>query len=178
MIPQLSLLLAQTADEIKEIKEIVKEGTQGNSVPDSAITYSGTDWLGWFPESAAAYSSDVDWLYMFIFWVSAILFAAIVGVMTYFVIKYRRKDGKIAPEPSTSHNTTIEVLWSVLPSIILLYIFWVGAKGYFEMRVEREDVEEIQVRAFRWNWEFTYPDGDISTELHIVRDQPVKLITR
>ena len=70
--------------------------------------------------------------------------------MVYFVIKYRRKGKEIVVEPSSSHNTMIEILWSVLPSFILLYIFWAGAEGFFEMRVIPDGAEEIQVEAFQF----------------------------
>lgn len=132
----------------------------------------------WFPEQASAFAEKVDFLYMAVFWISTIFFALIIGVMVYFMIKYRRKNGVIAPQPSTSHNTAIEILWSVLPSIILVWIFYYGAEGFFEMRVPTDDCEEIQVTARKWNWQFTYPNGDVSDELHLVRNVPVKLVMR
>ena len=132
----------------------------------------------WFPEQASAFAEKVDYLYMAVFWISTVFFVLIIGVMVYFMIKYRRKGGKIEPQPSTSHNTAIEILWSVLPSIILVWIFYYGAVGYFEMRVATDDAEEIQVTARKWNWQFTYPNGDVSDELHLVIDKPVKLVMR
>ena len=172
MIPQFPILFAQS---LEDTMDIVRSQTQDNSVPQSAIEHSGSYW---FPDQASTFAPAVDDLYMFIFWVSTVFFAAIVGAMIYFCIKYRRKGGKIEVEPSPSHNTMIEILWSVLPSFLLLYMFWAGAEGYFESRVPAEGAEEIQVRAFRWNWEFTYPDGDVSTELHLVMNRPTKLIMR
>ena len=51
-----------------------------------------------------------------------------------------------------------------------------GASGYFDLRVASDDAEEIYVTASRWNWSFRYSNGDTSTELHLVKDKPVKLI--
>ncbi len=176
---QLPLMLAQTAE--KTIKERVQDTTlQGTTVPESSLVREGTSnpfvTEYWFPEQASAFASDIDYLYMAIFWISAVFFAGIVGSMIYFCIKYRRKGNVIDPQPSPSHNTAIEILWSVLPSILLVWIFYVGAETYFEMRVPREDAEEIQVTAKQFGWVFTYPDGDKSAELHLVRDKPAKLI--
>ena len=168
------LLIGQTGGQ-DEILKNVREQTQGNGVPPSALEHEGSYW---FPESASSFAPSVDSLYMFIFWLSTIFFVAIVGAMIYFCLKYARKGDKIEVEPSPSHNTLIEVIWSVVPSFFLLYIFWAGAEGYFEMRYTPEGAEEIQVRAFRWNWEFTYPDGDVSSELHLVMDRPTKLVMR
>ena len=166
------MLLAQVSDEVREL---TSKNNQGNPVPDESLVHEGSYW---FPRQASSYASDVDFLYMAIFWISTVFFAIIVGVMVYFMIKYRRKGDKIETEPSPSHNTAIEILWSVLPSILLVWIFYVGAVGYFEMRIEPENAEEIHVTARKWNWAFTYPDGDISGELHLVRDRPVKLVMR
>ncbi len=129
----------------------------------------------WFPEQASEFAPHTDFLFMAISWISAIFFAIIVGVMILFVIKYRRRPG-VDPEPSSSHNTSLEIFWSVVPSIILVWIFYAGASGFFDMRVATDDAEEIYVTASRWNWSFRYPNGDTSTELHLVKDKPVKLI--
>ncbi|MFK7769704.1 MAG: cytochrome c oxidase subunit II [Mariniblastus sp.] len=178
---QLPMMLAQSDPTGKTVMERLQATTQdGTTVPDSALERTGTSnpfaTEYWFPEQASSFAGEVDFLYMAIFWISLVFFIAIVGVMVYFCIKYRRKDGVIAPEPSSSHNTAIEILWSVLPSILLVWMFYVGAESYFTMRIPKENAEEIQVQAQRYNWLFTYPDGDTSAELHLVLDRPVKLI--
>ena len=129
----------------------------------------------WFPEQASDFASFSDNLFMAISWISVAFFAIICIVMFYFVIKYRRRPG-IGPQPSPSHHNGLEIFWSVIPSIILAWIFYEGASGYFEMRVPTDDAEEIYVTASRWNWQFRYPNGDMSSELHVVKDKPVKLI--
>lgn len=171
-------LLAQTNEEISKI---VSSQNNDTSVPAHAIERpEGTaGWYSseyWFPEQASGFGANVDWLYMFIFWVSAVFFAAIVGAMIHFCIKYRRKGGVIDPQPSPSHNTNLEIAWSVGPSVLLVVMFYYGAVGFFDMRIPREDAEEIQVTASRWNWKFTYPDGDSSSELHLVNNRPTKLV--
>ena len=129
----------------------------------------------WFPEQASEFAPAVDSLFMDIFWISLVFFVAIVAVMVYFCVVYRRKNGVIDPQPSSSHNTTIEILWSVLPSILLVYMFVKGAGTFWEMKTPRPDSEEIQVIAFTYGWKFIYPNGDTTTELHLVQDQPVVL---
>lgn len=149
-------------------------------VPDSAL-YRESNWNifsseYWFPTQASSYAGEINFLYMGIFWISLFFFVGIIASMIYFCIKYRRKGKEINPLPSPSHNTAIEILWSVLPSILLVWIFYEGATGYFDMRIPKEDVEEIHVMASQFNWLFTYPDGDSSAELHLVLDRPTKLI--
>ena len=140
-------------------------------MPESSKVHEGSYW---FPEQASVFARDIDFLFMAIMWISVVFFVIIVACMIYFAIKYRRRDG-IGPQPSSSHNTAIEIFWSVIPSIILVWVFYAGAKGYFEMRVPFDDAEEIYATASQFNWKFVYPDGDISNELHIVVNRPVKL---
>ncbi len=179
MINYLTMLTAQS---LEQKREIVRAQTHDNPVPEHALERTSNTWFGqseyWFPEQASAFAPQVDSLYMAIFWICVVFFAAIVAVMIYFCIRYRRIGNEINPQPSSSHNTLIEIVWSVLPSLLLVYIFWEGASGFFNSRVAREDSEEIQVTASKWNWKFTYPNGDISGELHLVMDQPVKLVMR
>ncbi|MEZ6096071.1 MAG: cytochrome c oxidase subunit II, partial [Pirellulaceae bacterium] len=129
----------------------------------------------WFPVQASEYASMIDNLFMAIFWISTFFFVIIVAVMCYFVVRYRRQPG-VKPEPSASHNTTLEILWSVLPSIILVWIFYEGARGFLEQRADPQSAEEIRVEAYQFGWQFIYPDGDISSELHVVQGRPTKLI--
>jgi cytochrome c oxidase subunit 2 len=159
MISQLFSLLAQS--------ELVDKYSNNGIRPEGS-SY-------WFAEQASTIAADVDFLYMAIFWISTVFFAIIIGLMCYFVVKYRRRPG-VNPEPSTSHNTALEIFWSVVPSIILVWIFWEGARGFLDSRFAPEDAEEILVTGKKWDWTFTYPDGDQSAELHLVLDRPVKLV--
>ena len=175
-------LLLQTSNE-ELIKRVQESTLSGTKVPQSSIEHEGAssftqfyDSSYWFPEQASTFASSVDFLYMAIFWISTVFFILIVAAMVYFCVKYRRKGDKIEPLPSPSHNTLIEIAWSVGPSVLLAYMFFAGASGYFDSKISTENAEEIYVTASRWNWVFTYPNGDSSSELHLVKNQPTKLI--
>lgn len=169
-----------TLDDNALLERVQARSIAGTEVPSSVLKEDGGSafWSSsyWMPEQASTFAPQVDFLFMGIFWISAFFFIGIIGTMCYFVFKYRRKGKEINPLPSPSHNTGIEILWSVLPSILLAWMFYEGTNGYFEMRVPREVEEEIQVRATQYNWEFTYPDGDKSNELHLVRDRPTMMV--
>ncbi len=130
-----------------------------------------------FPDQASTFAPQSDFLYLAIFWISTFFFVMIVGLMCYFVVKYRRRPG-VRPEPSASHNTTIEILWSVIPSIILVWIFYEGAVGFLDSRIVPDGAEEIQVEASSFAWTFIYPNGDTTDSLHLVQNRPVKLTLR
>jgi cytochrome c oxidase subunit 2 len=129
----------------------------------------------WFPEQASEFAPDIDSAFMLIFWVSAIFFFAIVTAMTVFVLKYRQRPGHKV-EKSPSHNTALEIAWSVLPGFLLAWFFIDGARGFFEQRVVPADCEQINVVAKQYDWSFYYPDGDATPQsegLHLVRNRPV-----
>lgn len=183
MIWQFPTLMAFQSAEVLErqaIKQRVIESSLDGTVPEHVLernieTSNPFSQEYWFPEQASSFAESVDSLYMDIFWISLVFFVAIVAVMVYFCIVYRRKNGVIDPQPSSSHNTTIEILWSVLPSILLVYMFVEGAGTFWEMKVPKKDSEEIQVIAYKYGWQFIYPNGDTTSELHLVQDQPVVL---
>ncbi|MEM7783350.1 MAG: cytochrome c oxidase subunit II [Planctomycetota bacterium] len=178
---QFPLLLAQQVEQTVR-ERLENQQLADTQTPESALARPENSTSNpfvaeyWFPEQASSFAGEVDFLFMAIFWISLIFFIGIVGVMFYFCYKYRRIDGVIDPQPSTSHNTAIEILWSVIPSLILVWMFYYGANTWFKMRVPRDDAEEIQVTAYKYGWQFTYPDGDVSSELHLVMDRPTKLV--
>ena len=150
MIWQFPTLMAlQSADNLERaaIQQRVIESSLEGTVPEHVLernieTSNPFSEAYWFPEQASTFAQGVDNLYMYIFWVSLIFFVAIVVVTVYFCIVYRRKNGVIDPQPSPSHNTNIEILWSVLPSILLVYMFIRGAETFWEMKVPKADSEE------------------------------------
>lgn len=126
------------------------------------------------PEQMSTVAADVDWLYYFIYWLSVVLFVAIIGAMIYWAIKYRERKGHKA-EP-TGHNMPLEIAWTVAPVFILAFLFHKGFQGYINMSVAPANSIEVRVNAKQWAWEFIYPNGGSSAELHAPVGKPVKLI--
>ncbi|MGO9836677.1 MAG: c-type cytochrome [Polyangiaceae bacterium] len=126
------------------------------------------------PEQMSTVAGDIDWLYYFIYWLSVVLFVAIVGTMVYWAIKYRERKGHKA-EP-TGHNVPLEVAWTIAPIFILAFLFHKGFQGYMDMAIAPANAIEIHVNAKQWAWEFVYPNGGSSPELHVPVHKPVKLI--
>lgn len=123
-----------------------------------------------FPVQASTFAAHSDWLYYFIFWVCVVFFAGIVAAMVYFVIRYRRRPG-VGPEPSSSHNTPLEIAWSVLPSLLLILMFKWGAEGYLDEQVPYDGAEVIRVKAQQFSWLFEYENGDFTSELHLAQNK-------
>lgn len=129
----------------------------------------------WLPPQASSVAPAYDWLFYFITYICVAFFALIVGVMVYCCIKFRRREG--GPKPSKiTHNTPLELAWSILPSILLVVMFWYGFVGYLDARTPPVNAFEVKVHASQWAWSFEYPRGITSDELHIPVDRPVQFI--
>lgn len=120
-----------------------------------------SDWLTRkiFGASAASpLARESDAIFMWIFWFSTFWFVLLMGLMAYWVIKYRRRPG-VAPERSAHHNTPLELAWTIIPSLFLGYMFYVGFQGYISNLVAPTNAEIIDVQGRKWVWTITYPNG-------------------
>lgn len=129
----------------------------------------------WFPVQASRYAPEVDFLFDFILWISTAFFVVIIAVMAVFIIRYRRRAG-VGPKKTPTHNTALELTWSILPGILLVVMFWMGAKAFIGLREPPDDSYEVGVTGQKWNWSFAYPNGHVDPELHVPVDTPVRLV--
>lgn len=130
----------------------------------------------WLPDRASTFARDVDWVFNFILYVSLFFFVLIVALMSWFVVRYRRRPGREQAEPSPSHNTSLELLWSIIPVILVCLMFYYGFVGYMDMRTPPRDAYEIQVIAKKWAWLFKYPNGYVDDKLYVPAAEPIRLV--
>jgi cytochrome c oxidase subunit 2 len=129
----------------------------------------------WMPPQISTVAHGVDWLFHFILAISVFFFLLIVVLMVFFIIKYRRREGQEAAS-SPSHNTALEVTWTVIPVILVIVIFIVGFKGFLNMATPPANAYEITVEGQKWKWTFTYPNGYVDENLHVPVDRPIRLV--
>lgn len=113
--------------------------------------------------AADQHSLQTDGLFMLIFWISTFFFVVLMALMVLFVVKYRRRPGRIAP-PSASHNTILELAWTIIPLAILAVFFFKGFWGYMDRVVAPGTAIQLDLTAQKWNWTVTYPNGESSPE--------------
>jgi cytochrome c oxidase subunit 2 len=128
------------------------------------------------PPAGSTIASDVDPLWNFIFYVSVILFALVGGAIVFFLVRYRRRtEGELTS--GVDHNLPLEIVWTAVPTVLILIVFVWGFKGFLKMQVPPGDAIEVKVTGQRWFWTFDYPDGVNSVnELVVPVDKPVKLL--
>jgi cytochrome c oxidase subunit 2 len=129
------------------------------------------------PTQSSSSAGHVDSLFSALFWLSTLSAAGVAFAMVYFVLRYRAKSRQ-APveETKESHNTLLEITWSVVPLFIVIGLFVYGFKGYIDLRNAPKDSMEIHVTGQKWKWLFAYPNGLTEDTLHVPVDTPVRLI--
>lgn len=118
-------------------------------------------------------SGSVDSIFFFIMAICITLLAGVTGVMLYFVVRYSRKRN---PHPEdVADNLMLEIFWTVVPTLLVLVIFWVGWKGFQYMRTVPPDAMLVKVTGRMWSWSFEYENGKRSSVLNVPLQRPVKL---
>jgi cytochrome c oxidase subunit 2 len=129
----------------------------------------------WMPEQASSVAGDVDWIFSFINVICYIFFVLIVGVMVWFMIRYRRRPG-VPAEVTVTHNTPLELTWTIIPLILVIGIFYVGMRGYINLRLSPQGAYEVDVIGQKWLWTFKHRNGAIAPAvLQVPVNRPVKL---
>ncbi|MBI5521532.1 MAG: cytochrome c oxidase subunit II [Desulfarculus sp.] len=124
------------------------------------------------PQAVNAVAS-VDRAFLFIFGVSAAMLVLITLATIYFVIRYSRQRHPVPAD--FDHNLLAEIIWTVIPTLLVLAMFYYGWQSFSALRGMPEGAMEVKVLARQWSWSFTYPNGRQSPELYVPVGQPVRL---
>jgi cytochrome c oxidase subunit 2 len=122
---------------------------------------------------ASNLAEGVDKTFVFIFSVAAIFIIGITVFMIYTVIHFARKKGK--PAMQFTGSVKLEVIWTVIPLIIVLVMFHYGWKGFAAMRKVPADAMNITAIGRMWKWEFDYGNGMKSAELVLPVNKAVRV---
>jgi len=125
------------------------------------------------PKGQSNHAAYYDPTFDFINIVTVIFFVAIIVVMVWFAWKYRRTDKTEQAEHTASHNTGLELAWSLPPLVIVVFMFYYGFTGYMKMTTVPADAYQINATARKWSWTFTHPNGYTSQTLDVPSGQPV-----
>ncbi len=117
----------------------------------------------WMPNPASTVAGDIDWMFNAIYWLSLFFFVLIVGVMGWFVVKYRRRSPDEKAGSAITHNTPLEVTWTIIPLLLSIAIFYVGLEGYVRLREAPGDAYQVNVEGYKWAWNFEHRNGATST---------------
>jgi cytochrome c oxidase subunit 2 len=164
------------------------------TVVDAFLSFQVSRWAyGWLPVPASTAAPYVDDLFSLEVGIGAFVFIGCVGFIIWSILfsraeKYDESDGL-----PIEGNTKLEITWTVIPFVIVMALAFysihvneklasLGPKQKYDVAVNqspdavatldaRRDVGPIEVISRQWSWEFVYPDGVRSSELHLPLNQ-------
>ena len=115
---------------------------------------------------------DIIWFHDFLLWLIAAITVFVLVLLAIVVVKF---NAKANPVPSrTTHNTTIEVIWTVVPVLILVAIAVPSFRLLFlQLNVPKADVT-IKATGKQWFWTYTYPDDKFEFDSIMVQEKDLK----
>ncbi len=122
---------------------------------------------------ASNYVSTFDAAFYFIAGISLVFLIGLTLLMLHFVHKYNRKRNKTAVQ--IEGNNMLETVWTVVPTLLALAMFYFGWEGWKPMSKPPKDAMTITSVARMWNFSFTYDNGKQSPDLVVPVNTPVKI---
>jgi len=125
----------------------------------------------WFPKDVSEHGRTIDSLFMFILWLTGIVFVATELALFYFMWKYDEKSNK-QPVKYSHGSHALELVWTILPAATLLFIAIYQMEAWATAKMRPPDIKPmVEVTGRQFNWDFRYPgpDNELYTEDDIVR---------
>ena len=125
---------------------------------------------------ASPFADAIDADFLFVVGLSLLVLLGLMITMVVFVIRYSRKRNPVAT--NIEGNATLEILWTVIPLGLFMYMFYLGWEGYLKINDIPVDAHPISVTGRMWQWTFAYPNGVQTDTLYVPIHSPVKLTLR
>ena len=141
--------------------------------PGSVLANQPKDWQLGFQKAASQGMEDIVWFhdYMLLPIITAIT-VFVLFLLLYTCVRFRASKNKVAS--TTSHNTTIEVLWTLIPCLILVVMAVPSFKVlYTQDTIPKADVT-IKAVGYQWYWGYEYPDENIIFDSYMVDEKDLK----
>jgi cytochrome c oxidase subunit 2 len=143
--------------------------------PDGALAGLGqpSPWQIGLQQSGSPVMDDVVWLHDFVLWIITGVTAFVLALLVIVMVKF---NANANPTPSrTTHNTVIEILWTVLPVVILVIIALPSFRIlFYQLNTPPADLT-VKATGVTWNWKYDYPDnGDFEFDSLYLPDKDLK----
>jgi len=132
-----------------------------------------TPWQIGLQEAGSPVMEDVIWLHTYVLWFVTGITVFVLALLVTVIVKF---NAKAHPTPSrTTHNTLVEVLWTVIPVVILVIIALPSFRILFvQLNTPPADLT-IKATGVTWNWKYNYPDnGDFEFDSLMQPDKDLK----
>jgi len=113
------------------------------------------------PIGVTPVSRDVHSLHMLSFGVCVAIAVVVFGVMIYSIATFRKSKGAI-PDKTLTHSTTVEIIWTVIPVVILIAMAIPAARTVLMIEDTRQSDMTIKVTGYQWKWQYDYLGKNVS----------------
>jgi cytochrome c oxidase subunit II len=138
-----------------------------------AASVAHADWGGLnMPEGVSVLSKKIYGLHMLILWICVGIAVVVFGAMIYSIVKFRKSQGTKA-DKTLVHSTKVEIVWTVIPIAILVFMAVPIAKTLIEIEDMGEVDVNIKVTGYQWKWEYEYLGQNVSFFSTLKRDSDV-----
>jgi len=112
----------------------------------------------YFQTPASKMAQEIDWLHQVLMWIILVIFVGVFGFMFYACYAHRKSIGHKAEQ--FHENTTVEILWTVIPALILIVIAWPVTKVVIAQKDTSAPDLTIKVTGYQWKWGYDYLRGE------------------
>ena len=128
-------------------------------------------------EGVSSFAAQVDYTFWVVNLICLILFIITIGAMFILIFKYDEKKSKPQDTKNIKHNTPLEIVWTVIPTILLMIVFYIGLDVLKVQRTMPKDKDAIVINVVgkKWVWVFEYQNGKKSSTLVVPINTDVKL---
>lgn len=118
------------------------------------------DWAVNMPKGVTELSAETYKVHMMVFWWCVAIAFLVFGAMIYSLIKHRKSRGVVPAR--FSHSMTAEVIWTVIPVIILLIMAVPSAELMIKLEDTRDPDMTVVVTGYQWKWHYSYQGEDVA----------------
>jgi cytochrome c oxidase subunit 2 len=137
----------------------------GAWVTAAAAGLTGPAFAGWdalnMTQGVTDLSQIIYDLHMLIFLVCVGIAVLVFGAMIYAMVRYRKSRGAVA-DTTFVHSTKFEIIWTLLPVVILIAMAVPAAKALIVIEDTRNSELTIKVTAYQWKWQYDYLDSGVN----------------
>lgn len=142
------------------------------SLANTAYASEPKPWQMDLQEPAGIIASKATDLHNFLLVIITLISVFVLGLLVYVCIKFKEKPN-VKPS-KTSHNTLIEVIWTVVPVLILVVIAIPSFKLLYLTEADKPVDMVVKVSGAQWYWNYQYPDEEISFDSYMIAENELK----
>jgi cytochrome c oxidase subunit 2 len=134
-------------------------GLLGIGIVAGAIATAVAIFLPWLPPDASRERGRIDFVFWFVVGICILIFAIVVAVLLYSVVKFRAAPDDLSDGPPIHGHTGLEIVWTLIPTILVTAIGIVSAIVLSQNDAQGKDVFRVNVTAQQFAWSFSYPEA-------------------